>query len=237
MSRPFEKHLASKVEALVSARELERLTQLLLSAQEGERRRLASDLHDEIGQCLSAVQFAFAGLRQQLEDRMTDAEKQACASLSRRVAEAIEEVRRICMGLRPPMLDDLGLISAVDWFCSELRRVLIGVDVTQDVRAEEGAIPLPLKLAIFRILQEACSNVCKHARAHELAVQLQTDAEGVRMEVVDDGVGFDVASLRPVCTGFGIASMRERAAMTDGRLIVQSQVGKGTRVLALWPAN
>jgi signal transduction histidine kinase len=227
----------SDVTAVLSPPEQERLTQLLLSAQEEERRRIASDLHDEIGQCLSEVQFAFGALRQRLEDRMTDAEKQACASLSRRVADAIGEVRRICLGLHPPMLDDLGLISAIDWFCSELRQVLIGVDLTKDLRAEEDAIPQTLKLPIFRILQEACSNACKHARAHRLSVHLQTDAEGVRMEVVDDGVGFDVASKRPVCTGFGIASMRERAAMTGGRLIVQSQVGKGTRVLALWPAS
>jgi len=210
------------------------LTRLLLTAQEEERRRIASDLHDEIGQCLSAVQFAFGGLLQQLEDRMTDPEKQVCASLTRRVTHAIGEVRRICLSLRPPMLDDLGLISAIDWFCSELRQVMIGVDLTQDLRAEENAIPPPVMLAIFRILQEACSNVCKHAEARRLSVHLQTDAEGVHLEVADDGIGFDATSAGRFCRSFGLASMRERAAMTNGHLTIRSRVGNGTRILALW---
>jgi len=233
MNRPLDT-LPTQMESRVSAFELENLTQLLLSAQEEERRRIAADLHDEIGQCMSAVQFAFEGLRQQLEDRMTDAEKEMCTDLGRRVAQAIEEVRRICMGLRPPMLDDLGVVSAVDWFCTELRKVLIGVELVQNVRANESAIPPPVKVAIFRILQEACGNACKHSDAHRLSVGLETDAEGIRLEVADDGVGFDQASVRRLQRGFGLASMRERAAMTDGLLTVGSQVGKGTRVLAAW---
>ena len=167
---------------------------------------------------------------------MTDAEKEVCAGLGGRVAQAIEEVRRICMGLRPPMLDDLGVVSAIDWFCSELRQVLLGTEVIKDVRADEDAIPQPVKIAIFRILQEACGNACKHSRAQRLSVLLETDAEGIRLEVADNGVGFDPASVRRFCGGFGLVGMRERAAMTDGYLSIRSQAGRGTRILAAWRA-
>jgi signal transduction histidine kinase len=225
------------IDARFSSLDLEDLAQLLLSAQEEERQRIAADLHDEIGQCLSAVQFAFGGLKKQLEDRMTDAEQEACAGLVNRISRTIEEVRQICMGLRPPMLDDLGVISAIDWFCNELRQVLNDVELVQEVRADEDAIPPQAKVAIFRILQEACTNACKHAAPRRLSVLVETDAEGVRLEVADDGVGFDSASVKRFPKGFGLASMRERAAMTGGHLTIRSRVGEGTRVLAVWRAK
>jgi signal transduction histidine kinase len=227
-------NVSRKLKSSVSARNPEELSQLLLAAQEEERQRIAADLHDQIGQCLSAIQFAFGGLRRQLEDRMTDVEREICAHLCQRVAQAIDEVRRICMGLCPPMLDDLGVVSAIDWFCAELRHVLVGVDVHQEVRADEEAILPSVKVAVFRILQEACSNACKHSRAHRLSVFLETDAEGIRLEVADDGVGFDSAFVRRYCKGFGFASMRERATMTGGSLTICSEVGEGTRVRAVW---
>jgi signal transduction histidine kinase len=226
--------LLVEAEGPASVCEIKGLTQLLLLAQEEERQRIAADLHDEIGQCLSAVQLSFGGLKQQLEDRLTNGEREIFAGLARRVAQGIEEVRRICMGLRPPMLDDLGVVSAVEWFCSELHRVLPSVELTQNLRADETAIPPSIKLSIFRILQEACANACKHAEASCLSVVLETDAESVRLEVADDGIGFDVTTERRLGDGFGLASMRERAAMSDGHLTIQSQAGEGTRVLAVW---
>jgi signal transduction histidine kinase len=105
------------------------------------------------------------------------------------------------------------------------------------VHADEDAIPQRVKVAIFRILQEACGNVCKHSRARRLSVLLDKDAEGIRLEVADDGVGFAPVSVRRFCGGFGLASMRERATMTDGCLTIRSQAGKGTRVLAVWRAD
>ncbi len=222
------------LESLVSADEFERMTQMLLSAQEDERQKIASDLHDEIGKCLSSVQFAIGGLMQQLEDRMTAAEVEICSNLSDRISTACDGVRRICMGLRPPMLDDLGVVSAIDWFCSGLRQPLIGVDIVQDIRANEDDIPRAVKVAIFRILQEAVGNACKHASPHRLTVLLETDAEGISLEVSDDGVGFDFLPARRARSGIGLASMRERAAMSGGRLTIWSQEGTGTRVLAKW---
>lgn len=228
---------AAALEACGWGHALEGLTPVLLSAQEDERQRIAADLHDEIGQCLSAVQFAIGGLREQIGDRLTAPEHEMFACLAGRISQAMDEVRRICMGLRPPMLDDLGIVSTIDWYCGELRQVLANVEVVQQVRANEIAIPAPVKLAIFRILQEACSNSCKHACARRLLVLLETDADGIRLEVADDGVGFDPVLARGRLRGVGLCSMRERATMTDGFLAIRSEVGVGTRVVASWRAQ
>jgi signal transduction histidine kinase len=105
------------------------------------------------------------------------------------------------------------------------------------VRADEDIIRPPVKVAIFRILQEACSNACKHSGARRLSVLLETDAEGVRLEVADDGVGFSPASVRHSSTGLGLASMRERATLTNGCLAIGSRPGAGTCILGTWCAE
>jgi len=229
--------VATMLEISSSGDELEGLTQMLISAQEDERQRIAADLHDGVGQCLSVVQFALEGLKQQIGHRLTDADKEKFECLAGCVAQTIDEVRRISMDLRPPMLDDLGVLSAIDWFCSELRQVFTNIDVVLRVNASEDTIPTALKVAIFRIMQEACSNACKYSRANQLSVLLETDAEGIRLEVVDNGVGFDPGSMKHSRARFGLFSMRERATLTDGCLFIRSKPGKGTRVLAAWPES
>jgi signal transduction histidine kinase len=210
------------------------LPKLLLLEQEEERHQIAADLHDEIGQCLSAVQFAIGGLRQQLGERVTDVEDDLFECLTERVAKASQEVRRICMGLRPPMLDDLGLVSTIEWFCAELGKISASMQVIQEVHASEDAIPAPVKIAIFRIMQEACSNACKHSGAERLTIRLDADAEGVRLEVADDGVGFEPAVVTSSGCGLGLAIMCERASMTDGRLTIESRPGAGSCIFARW---
>jgi signal transduction histidine kinase len=220
-----------------SVPELQDLTQMLLSEQEEERRMIAADLHDEIGQCLSAIQFALGGLRQSMGERVTEPEGEIFDGLIRRVAKTIDEVRRICMGLRPPMLDDIGIVSTIDWFCGELRQLSSSLEVIAKIRVTEDAIPMAVKVAIFRIVQEACGNACKHSRAHRLSILLETDAEGIRLEVTDDGVGFTSALAKGSTGGLGLATMRQRAEMTNGRLDIRSEVGNGTRILVVWHAQ
>lgn len=205
---------------------------MLLAAQEDERRRIAADLHDSIGQCLSAAQFAIGGVKQQIRDRLKPAEEEKLDCIQEKLARAVDEVRRISTDIRPPMLDDLGVASAIDWFCADLRKIFTNFDVSQNVCAEEDAIPEPVKVAIFRLVQEACNNACKHSQATRLTVLLVTNAQGIRLEVADDGVGFNPKAMQ----GFGLASMRERAKLTNGRLIVRSYPGAGTRILAAWGA-
>lgn len=214
-----------------------RFARQLLAAQEAERKRIAAELHDSVGQQLSAIRFTLDDVRQRLDDRLTPLERRDLAQLAARISATIEETRRISHALRPPMLDDFGVIHAVEWLCKELSRVCPGVVVTCDIRAEEDAIPTRIKNEIFRILQEACNNACKHAAARHLAIRLHTDAEGIRLVVADDGVGFDLAAsnYNPLC--LGLRSMRERAVQTGGELVISAAAGAGTRVLAQWPAR
>jgi signal transduction histidine kinase len=209
----------------------------LLSAHEDERQRIAADLHDGIGQQLSAIKFGLEGALRGLVDRLTPAERGCFETLVTRVGDTIEEARRIAMDLRPPILDDFGATYAVDWLCGELTRVYEAITVIKELNADEDAIPTEIKVDLFRILQEACNNACKHARADRITVRLYTDAEGIRLQVSDNGVGFDPRAVKRLRTGFGLRSMRERALSTGGSLTVSSGTGKGTTVLAHWPVR
>jgi signal transduction histidine kinase len=206
----------------------------ILCLLEEERRRIAADLHDGIGQTLSAMQLAVGGLRQLLEDRFTETEDAIFDYLTERISDAMDDVRRICFAQRPTQLDDQGVINAISGLCRELCQGLNNLDVSLTVRAYESDIPLPVKVAVFRIVQEACSNACKHARATRLSVLLEGDAEGIRLTVADDGVGFAAGPNRQSQSGFGLGSMRRRATMTGGSLSVRSQPGQGTQVVAAW---
>ncbi len=226
--------MPARIDRTIDPHELDKA---ILHMREEERRRIAADLHDGIGQTLSAMQLAVGGLRKLLEDRFTDVEDAIFDYLTERIADAMDEMRRICLDIRPAELDDQGVIHAVSGLCRELSRALTHLDVSLTVRADERDIPLPVKVAIFRILQEACSNACKHARAARVSVLLETDAEGIRLTVADDGVGFATGPARQSRRGYGLGGMRQRAAMTGGSLSVRSQPGKGTQVVAAWPID
>jgi two-component system NarL family sensor kinase len=221
----------AKLDSMIDPEERD---QAILRILEEERRRIAADLHDGIGQTLSAMKLAVGRLRQLREDRFTDGEDAIFDYLTERLSEAMSDVRRICFDPRPAQLNDQGVINAISGLCHELCHGLNHLDVKLTVRAYESDIPLPLKVAVFRILQEACCNACKHARASHLSILLEADAEGIRLTVADDGVGFTAAPIRPSQRGFGLGSMRRRATMTGGHLSVRSRPGQGTRVVAAW---
>jgi len=221
--------------ALRGENEFEALAQELLSVQESERARIAADLHDDIGQQLAAIKFSLDDALAGLAGRLNEAEREMLEAIAGRVSEAIEETRRISMDLRPPMLDDLGVTYAIDWFCSGLRAIYKHIGLRHDICAQEDAVPRETKIVVFRILQEACNNACKYSGASEMLVRFETDAEGMRLQVADNGVGFDPEAVQQAGLGFGLRSMRERALLTGGQIRIVSRPGAGTRVLAEWP--
>ena len=234
LARPL-RDLAYDSLSLRAESELEALAQELLSAQESERARIAADLHDDIGQQLAAIKFSLDDALAGLADRLSREERKILEAIAVRVSDAIEETRRISMDLRPPMLDDLGVNYAIDWFCSELRAIYKHIGLRHDICAQEDAVPRETKIVVFRILQEACNNACKYSGASELSVRFETDAEGMRLQVADNGVGFDPEAVQQAGQGFGLRSMRERALLTGGHVRIVSRPGAGTRVLAEWP--
>jgi len=216
-------------------RELERLSVRLLTAQEEERRRLARQLHDELGQTLTAAKLSL-GMATQAAHAQAQVQPQA-QELKERLVEtgqlldrAIEETRALSHRLRPPLLDELGLVPALRWL---VERFTGAEGLQVELEADEGEVGRlgpELEGLLYRAAQEALTNVVRHARATRARVEL-TRAEGrVRLTVEDDGQGFDVGRALRRGEGLGLQGLRERAALAGGTLRISSRPGTGTRL-------
>jgi PAS domain S-box-containing protein len=223
-----------------SDKELRILSNQLLSAEEKERKRIAGELHDGIGQALSAIKFSVENSLRELRESPDHAEFQSLETVIPLVQDTIEEVRQIVKDLRPSILDDLGILATITWFCREFQIVYSGIRIKRKIEIQENDIPSPLKTVIYRILQEALNNVAKHSQADWVHLALQNTPAGVELTVQDNGRGFDLTqaiSLHPSRRGFGLASMRERAQLSGGGFEIKSTVGEGTTIRVRWKAE
>ena len=212
-----------------------RLIQQAVTAQEEERRRIARELHDEAGQSLTAL---LVGLRT-IEESRTIAEAAVLAQRLRGIAaQTLEEVGRLSRGLHPSILDEVGLAAAVTRHAREFAE-LHGIAV--DVRVEglkTEPLPPALQATVYRILQEALTNVAKHADARSVSVRLVRHEAAVELRVQDDGAGFDPAVGSDAAAGdrhLGLQVMRERAALLGGSVKVESRPGAGSTITARFP--
>lgn len=201
----------------------------VVAAQELERRRLARELHDETGQALTSV---LLGLKA-VEEAADPAEMRAAsAELRELVVQTLRDVRRLAVELRPKALDDFGLIPALERLTESFAEQT-GIAVDFESALGDERLPDEIGTALYRIVQESLTNVVKHARATRVSV-LVTRREGVVAAVIeDDGTGFDPGQTRDV--GIGLLGMRERVALVDGRLEVESRHGAGTTILVEVP--
>ncbi len=207
------------------------LLERALSAQEEERRRIARELHDESGQLLTAL---LVGLRT-LEDARSLADVAALSQRLRAIAaKAIGEVGRLARGLHPTVLDDHGLGVALGRYMAEYATTHnLAVDLALDER-DCRTLPPAVQIALYRILQEALTNVARHSKATVVRVRLVRSAAAVEVTVVDDGCGFDAKAVAVSSQRLGIQSMRERAAMLGGTVSFRSR-RKGTELLVQVP--
>ncbi len=235
-----EKELEQELSS--SAGQLQALSEQLLVVLEKERQRVAADLHDGVGQYLHALKF---GLQKapQLHCYLTE-EKEGgapgCAELVSLAQEAIDEVRRISADLRPPILDDLGILATINWFCRRFKSVYSEIEIDKQLEIEESDIPETLKIAVFRVLQEAMNNAAKYSGASRLQVRLLKVGPTVALLVADNGVGFelgDVLDREKHEGGLGLISMRERVKLSGGNLTIDSSPDRGTQILASWPLS
>jgi PAS domain S-box-containing protein len=202
-----------------------------LSAQEEERRRIARELHDEAGQLLTAL---LVGLRT-LEDarKLTDVKAQG-QRLRQITAQAIDEVGRLARGLHPTVLDDHGLGVALTRYVTEYTKSHnIAVDLTLN-ELDSNDVPPAIQITLYRILQEALTNVARHSGAKTVSIRFARLATVLEVAVIDDGCGFDAKAVAVSSHRLGIQSMRERAAMLGGTLSFTSQ-RKGTKILVQVP--
>jgi len=201
----------------------------VVEAQELERARLARELHDETGQALTSI---LLGLKS-LEDRLdSDEGRVAAAELGELVVSTLQDVRRLAVELRPSALDDFGLAAALERL-TETFAAGSGIAVGLEARLGDARLPGEVETALYRLVQEALTNVLKHSGAERVRVSLTRDGSGVTAVVEDDGSGFDAAARDG--DGLGLSGMRERLGIVGGRLTIDSSSGRGTTLLAEVP--
>ncbi len=245
--------LARQAEVAVHAvrltADLQRSRERLVTTREEERRRLRRDLHDGLGPTLASLALRLDAARKLVKPKPEDAEE-LLERMKDQTQDTVGDVRRLVYGLRPPALDDLGLVAAIHQQAESHGFVVEGFsgDGEREVAGEEESVffsleapedlpslPAAVEVAAYRIAQEAITNVARHARAKTCRVRLSVDrAEGVlELEVTDDGVGMSVGRR----AGVGMSSMRERAEELGGTLVVEPKPEGGTRVLARLPMS
>ncbi len=216
-------------EGVRAHQELQDLSARLVAAQEEERRSISRELHDEVGQSLSAllVEAGNAAARVPLESIEV---RRHVESIKRLAEASVNVIRNMSLLLRPSMLDDLGLVPALEWQAREVsKRTGLRVEVTADENA--GELPDAHKTCIYRVVQEALHNCARHAQARSVMVEVRQETSKILLSVEDDGHGFDSRRIR----GLGLVGMEERVHHLGGALSVRSRPGKGTTVAVELP--
>ncbi|RRR74033.1 MAG: PAS domain S-box protein [Candidatus Viridilinea halotolerans] len=210
---------------------LQTLSRKLIQAQENERRHLARELHDEIGQVLIALQMNLRGVGQGQLDAKQQARLMDSSTLVERL---IQQVRSLSRELRPPLLDDLGLVPALNWHLDQISS-RFAIDIKMTTQLQITRIPAQIELSIFRIVQEALNNVIKHAKADRVRVELRQSEQKLRLIVSDNGIGFETDSAQQRAANgasLGLINMQERALLVNGQFEIISAPEAGTCVCA-----
>jgi len=211
----------------------------IFTTQEKERKRIACELHDSIGQTLGATKFITEELLLDKENSINDKTHSQLNKLVKIIKNAIHEVRNIAMDLRPVMIDDLGLLPTLKWFCREYENTYTQIKINLSLHVDESTISAKKKIVIFRIVQEAMNNIAKHANASNITLIINESESGMTISISDNGCGFDT-NLKSRCdtkksdSSFGLNSMRERAESTNGKFQIKSTPDKGTSILISW---
>ena len=223
--------LRDVTERVRAQEDLAALAKQAAAIREQEKSRVARELHDELAQMLTAIKMDTMWLKDQVGSQPT-AVGEKIAGMLPMIDAAVASTRRIAADLRPLVLDDLGLVAAIEWLAQSFQQrsgVPCELDVDDDAELGE-----PYATAVFRIVQESLTNVAKHAQARVVSVAVRKVDDGVRLRVCDDGVGFDArASRKP--GSLGIAGLRERVQLLQGSARIESSPGRGTTVEAFIP--
>jgi signal transduction histidine kinase len=221
-------------EALRQANErLQWLSRRLFEVQEEERRHLARELHDEIGQALTAAKLNLKIIAPEVPPAAADRLEDSIQILDR----LLVQVRQLSLDLRPPLLDELGLVPALRWLADQQAQ-RAGLRVTFTANVEHLEMDPLTRTACFRVAQEAITNAIRHARAATVAVELRAEPDRLWLVVQDDGVGFDKDAVQQRAArgaSLGLLSMNERTLLLGGELEVNSAPGRGTEIRAWFP--
>ena len=211
----------------------------LLEVQEHERKSIATELHDSVASSLTAVILGLSRTKPAI-DACEPKYRDILTSSISLLQNAIDEARQLMNSLRPPMLDDFGLISSIRWFKEQYEALNPHFTTETEITIEESMIPEQLKIVLFRIIQEAFTNIAKHSRAQKASIFLGQKENAIDLVISDYGEGFNpevLNSAQKSNRGLGIMSMKERAELSGGKLIIESAHGKGTVIFSSWPVQ
>lgn len=235
-----DRHISNLQEARIKeAKQKEKmrgeLYKRVVAAQESERQRIARELHDETGQALTAIGLGLRGLTGSVRASNLDATKQNLHHLELLTTHSLDELQRLIADLRPSHLDDLGLPSALRWYAGSLQE-RVELEIHVEINGDEKPVPSPVKTALFRIAQEALTNVIKHAHAKSVQVFLTFAEKSIIIRVVDDGQGFVIDSIgQTKRVPWGLKGMEERTELLGGHFQILSEPGHGTIVEVTFP--
>ncbi|MGM0787383.1 MAG: PAS domain-containing sensor histidine kinase [Thermodesulfobacteriota bacterium] len=220
-------------------RELRTLSLRMLETLESDRQKIAKELHDSLGASLAAIKFSLEEKLSQMPPDPPD-KVMSLENIVSYLTGTIKETKRISATLRPTILDDLGLLATITWFCREFNSFYKGIRIVEKIKIQEEGIEEPLKIVIYRIMQEAMNNAAKHGRPETIVLSLQKRGERIELEIKDDGSGFDPQSRlnsNDPMSGHGIQGMRERARVCGGDFLIESEPGQGTKLSVSFPGT
>ncbi len=208
----------------------------LIGAQENERQRLAVELHDSIGQTLAALKFRIEHVIIVLEKQEYKQGLNLLHEFIPVLQRSIDETRTIYMGLKPTVLTEYGLLAALNWYRREILKIHPEHHIELETSIDEKDIPEGIKIAIFRITQEAVNNSFKHGAPEWVSVRLALNNDAIELEISDDGIGMNLDHIMGShsANSLGLIGMRERAELTGGEFLIESCEHEGTSVRAIW---
>jgi signal transduction histidine kinase len=201
-----------------------------LEAQEKEK----EELHDSIGTILSVLKDGLENVVSLMKEGPIAAQippEQIMATFQK----GAHEIRRILTNLRPSVLDDLGILPTIDWYCREFQNIYPGIRIEKEIDIQEGEITDLLKIVIFRVLQEALNNMAKHSRGDRVRISLSKQENRIYLAIEDNGQGFDLQDMPFKRKGLGLTGMKARTELSGGSLAIESAKSSGTVIRASWP--
>jgi len=220
-------HARAEKQLQRSRDDLRQLAQHLQAVRESERERIAREIHDELAQALTAIKFDLSWLHDQLVSEQTPVADRTRTTMAL-IDSTTDMVRRICTALRPPLFDNFGLTAAIQWQVREFES-RTGILCKTNLPSEDIRLDRDRAMSIFRVLQEAITNVARHARASAISIDLRVESNTLKLEIVDNGVGIDGRAIYDV-KSLGLLGMRERVLLLEGEFQIHGRKRQGTRI-------
>jgi len=222
-----------------SQRRLKQFSRKSIEALEADRKAVSRELHDSIGGNLAAIKFALESTVKKILEK-PDAATTSLEKTILHLAETIKDCKRISANLRPEIIDDRGLLATIDWHTRQFSQHYSQIKIIQQIDVDEQEVPEPLKIVIYRVIQEALNNTAMHSKADTIYIRLKKSGNFFEAEVEDNGRGFDleeVANRGDRISGYGLKSMRERVEIIGGSFSVHSLLTTGTRISITLPVG